>query len=207
MELLKTVDCEKQMDEELEKYFTEQIIDKLLDEIISKSFDKHKEIMTQIKKAYNNKSYALVNTKLFSIIDSLCSFFVISKEKNTYRINLFEPILKIEKRKSDDYYSILILSMVNANINFLYGKNNSSHKRARRHPSQYGEFFSNNKIDTIMLLHTTYYLLILTGIYKEYNESLKLEIKYVEKRKIVKYKHVKKDKNIKLNNHCKMKSV
>lgn len=191
MKLLKTVECEQQMDEELEKYFTEQIINELLDEIINKSFSKHEEIMIQIKKAYNNKSYALVNTGLFSVIDSLCSFFVLNKKKNTYRINLFEPILRVEERESDDYYAILILSMVNDNINFLYSKNNCSHKIARRHPSQHGEFFSNNKIDTIMLLHTTYYLLIMTDVYKKYKKSLKLEIRRVEKKKILKYKLVK----------------
>lgn len=194
MELLKTVDCEEKMDEELEKYFTEQVIDKLLSEIINKSFEKHKKIMVQIKKAYDNKSYALINTGLFSIIDSLCSFFVVNKKKNTYRINLFEPILRIEKRESDDYYSILILSMLNANINFLYSENNISHKLARRHPSQHGEFFSNKKIDTIMLLHTTYYLLIMTDVYKKYEKSLKLDVKFVENRKIVKYKLVEKEK-------------
>ena len=99
MELLKIVDCEQKMDEELEKYFTDQVINNFFDEIINKSFAKHKEIMIQIKKAYFNESYALANTGLFSIIDSLCGFFVENKKKNTYRINIFEPILRIEKRE------------------------------------------------------------------------------------------------------------
>lgn len=193
MKLLKSVNNEKQLDEELEKYFTNQIIENLFNEIIIRSFLRHKEIIKQIKKAYDSESYALANTGLFSIIDSLCGFFVVDKKKNTYRINLFEPILKIEKRKSRNYYNVLVLSMVNANINFLYGEKNKTHKIARRHPSQHGEFFSNNKIDTIMLLHTIYYLLLLTDVYKKYEKSLTLKVRHTEK-KIIQYILIKKQK-------------
>lgn len=191
MELLKNVDSEEHMDEQLEKYFTVEIVEKLLDEIIDKSFKKHKEIMIQIRASYKNENYALVNTGLFSVIDSLCSFFVVNKKRNTYRINLFNPILKIEERESVDYYNILILSMVNANINFLYGGKKCTHKLARRHPSQHGEFFSNNKIDTIMLLHTIYYLLTLTVVYKKYEKSLETETYYVGKKRKRRYRIVK----------------
>ena len=195
MELLKIVENEEQMDKELEKYFTDIIISDLFNEVIDKSLDKHKEILNQIRTAFDNSSYALANTGLFSIIDSLCSFFVVNKRKNTYRINLFEPILKIEKRESDDYYNILILSMVNNNINFLYSKKNNTHKVARRHPSQHGEFFSNNKIDTIMLLHTTYYLLICIEVYKKYKGKLKLEVRKIDSKIIKEYTIIKKEKS------------
>lgn len=188
MELLETVESEEQMDEKLEKYFTDEIIESLFNEIIDKSLDKHKEILEQIKIAFDNKSYALANTGLFSVIDSLCSFFVINKTRNTYRIDLFKPIIEIEQNDDDNYYNVLILSMINSNINFLYSKNKQTHKIARRHPSQHGDFFSNNKIDTVMLLHTTYYLLICTTTYKKYKRKLVLETKKVGGKFVKKYK-------------------
>lgn len=188
MELLETVESEEQMDEKLEKYFTDEIIESLFNEIIDKSLDKHKEILEQIKIAFDNKSYALANTGLFSVIDSLCSFFVINKTRNTYRIDLFKPIIEIEQNDDDNYYNVLILSMINSNINFLYSKNKQTHKIARRHPSQHGDFFSNNKIDTVMLLHTTYYLLICTTAYKKYKRKLVLETKKVGGKFVKKYK-------------------
>lgn len=188
MELLETVENEEQMDEKLEKYFTDEIIESIFDEIIDKSLDKHKEILEQIKIAFDNKSYALANTGLFSVIDSLCSFFVVNKTRNTYRIDLFKPIIEIEQNDDDNYYNVLILSMINSNINFLYSKNKQTHKIARRHPSQHGDFFSNNKIDTVMLLHTTYYLLICTTTYKKYKRKLVLETKKVGGKFVKKYK-------------------
>ena len=148
------------------------------------SLEKHKEILSQIEYSYNNENYALANTGLFSVIDSLCGYFV--KNNCTYRKNMFESIIEAEKKKSNDYIHILILSMVNSNINFLYRKDQTTHKLARRHLSQHGESFSNNKIDTILLLHTTYYLLICVEHYKEYAGKLVLD----EKNK--KYKNNKK---------------
>ena len=41
-------------------------------------------------------------------------------------------------------------------------------KKVRRNPSQHGKYFSNRKIDTIMLLNTVYYLLIVMDTYKQY---------------------------------------
>lgn len=188
MELLETVESEEQMDDKLEKYFTDEIIESLFNEIIDKSLDKHKEILEQIKIAFDNKSYALANTGLFSVIDSLCSFFVINKARNTYRIDLFKPIIEIEQNADDSYYKVLVLSMINNNINFLYSKNKQTHKVARRHPSQHGDFFSNNKIDTVMLLHTTYYLLICTTTYKKYKGKLVLETKKADGKFVKRYK-------------------
>lgn len=183
--LLQTVNSEEQMDIKLEQYFTTQLIDKLFDDIINMSLKKHTEILRQIKDSYNMGNYALVNTGLFSVIDSLCAFFVYNKKKDTYRINLFTPILNEEK--SNNYINILILTMLNSNINFLYGHKQNTHKLARRHLSQHGEFFSNNKIDTIMLLHTTYYLLICINSYKKYKGKLVLKTQNINKKTIKRY--------------------
>lgn len=206
MELLETVESEEQMDDKLEKYFTDKIIESLFDEIIDKSLYKHKQILEQIKIAFYNESYALANTGLFSIIDSLCSFFVINKTKNTYRIDLFKPIIEIERNEEDNYYNVLILSMINSNVNFLYSKNKQTHKVARRHPSQHGDFFSNNKIDTIMLLHTTYYLLICTKTYTKYKRKLMLETKKIGGKVVKKYKLLE-NKKVKKRNKMTTKFV
>lgn len=171
MELLKNVKNEEEMDIELEQYFTDEIVDNLVNEIIDKSQDKHKTIMKQIRFSYKKGFYALVNTGLFSVIDSLCSFFVINPKKNTYRIDLFKPIFEKEAKESDNYDSILILSMINENINTLYSPKKKTHKQARRPLSQHGVSFSNNKIDSIMLFHTVYYLLLLTKTYSNYRKN------------------------------------
>lgn len=187
LELLEKANDEAEIDDYLQHYFTKEIIDALFDDIKYMSLEKHKEILLQIEYSYNNGNYALANTGLFSVIDSLCGYFVKNKKRDTYRINLFEPTIKVEKRKSNDYIHILIMTMINSNINFLYGKEEKTHKLARRHLSQHGEFFSNNKIDTILLLHTTHYLLVCIDNYKEYKGKLVLIKKYVDGKKIKKY--------------------
>lgn len=178
LEVMKSVHNEKELDDYLDSYFEEKTVEILIDDIITRVKPKHKEIMNQINACYKGKNYALVNTGLFSIIDSLCSFFVTNKKYNTYRINLFKPILNNEKRTSN-YYNYFLLSMVNNNINFLYGSKKGTHKLARRHLSQHGEFFSNSRIETILLLHTVYYLLLINDIYSNYEKSLD----YVKRKK------------------------
>lgn len=187
MDLLSSIESEEELDKELTEYFTNEIVERLFDDVGFRVFEQHRDIWPQIKDAFNNESYALVNTGLFSVIDSLCSFFVKDK-RSTYRIDLFKPILELEKKQSVDFYNISILSMVNSNINFLYGEDNNTHKLARRHLSQHGQFFSNNRIDTIMLLHTVYYLLECIEVYKDYKGKLIFLKKKVGGKKIKKYK-------------------
>lgn len=194
MELLGSIESEEELDNKLDEYFTNEIVEQLFDDISSRLFEQHEDIWPQIKAAFYNESYALANTGLFSVIDSLCIFFVKSK-KSTYRIDLFKPILDKEKRQSNDFYNISILSMVNSNINFLYGEDKNAHKLARRHLSQHGQFFSNNRIDTIMLLHTVYYLLECIDAYKEYKGKLIFDKKIVNGKKVINYKIMQKRKN------------
>ena len=69
--------------------------------------------------------------------------------------------------------------MVNSNINLLYEQiefNNkisiNTNKKSRRNPISHGKSYSYKKIDTIMLLNTLYYLLVIQNELKEYKNSL-----------------------------------
>ena len=69
--------------------------------------------------------------------------------------------------------------MVNSNINLLYEQiefNNkisiNTNKKARRNPISHGKSYSYKKIDTIMLMNTLYYLLVIQNELKEYKNSL-----------------------------------
>lgn len=69
--------------------------------------------------------------------------------------------------------------MVNSNINLLYEQiefNNkisiNTNKKSRRNPISHGKSYSYKKIDTIMLLNTMYYLLVIQNELKGYKNSL-----------------------------------
>lgn len=177
--ILEKVNSEKQFDEYLIEYFTDDMIKNMFDDIYSMLSDNHKEIFLQIKDGYFCDSFALINVSLLAIVDQLCSFFI--KDKScTRRKNLFTPIIEEISKNDDRYIESIIISIVNTNLNLIFenvdfNKNISinTNKKVRRHLSQHGLMFSNKKIDSLMLINLIYSLLLIINNYGCYKSKLK----------------------------------
>lgn len=182
-EILKTVNTEEKFDEYIKNYFNKNRVEELQNEIYVNIPRKHKTLFRQIINAYNAKSYSLANTGLMSIIDGLCSYYLINKRK-TQRKGIFQPIVEDLVKKSGYNRVSAILIMLDHNIKTLYENINfnkridlGTNKKIRRHPNQHGQSYSNQRIDTIMLLNTVYYLIIVQEILYKYKSKLYYENK------------------------------
>lgn len=173
-ELTSIVNSEKEFDKYMLKYFDKAKVEKLFNEILSRISKKHRTIFKQIKVSFDLGNYALINTGLLSVIDELCSQFLFDKGC-LKRKNILLPIVEIIDNTSDDNFEVIPILVLNDNINVIYETVDfnkkikiKTNKKVRRNPSQHGKYFSNRKIDTIMLLNTIYYLLIVMDTYKQY---------------------------------------
>lgn len=172
-ELFVQVDSEKEFDKYMLKYFNRRKIDKLCNEISIRISRKHRMMFKQIKASFDSKNYALANVGMLSIIDELCSKFLYNKGKSR-RIDIFLPLIE-EVDNSSDVFEVIPIMILNENINIIYESINfnsritiKTNKKVRRNPSQHGQYFSNKKIDSLMLLNTIYNLLIISENYKQY---------------------------------------
>ena len=199
-EILQNVATEKEFDQYINKYFNKAKVESLIKDISVMLPNKNqRKIFDQIVTAYKSKSYALASIGITTMIDNCLSYYLIDKGC-TSRLKLFEPIIKDLdlKRKNSDFSFIVM--MVNSNINLLYEQiefNNklsiNTNKKSRRNPISHGKSYSYKKIDTIMLLNTMYYLLVIQNEMKGYKNSLYRNSKkkefYIpskdEKRKII----------------------
>lgn len=173
-ELFSIVNSEKEFDKYMLKYFDKIKVEKLFEEILSKIARKHRTIFKQIKFSFDLKNYALINTGLLSVIDELCSQFLLNKGCSK-RKDILLPIVEIIDDTSEDKFEVIPILVLNDNINVIYETIDfnkkiviKTNKKVRRNPSQHGRYFSNRRIDTIMLLNTIYYLLIVMDKYKKY---------------------------------------
>lgn len=172
--LTENVDSEKEFDKYMLKYFTKVKVESLFLDIMSRLNRKHKTIMKQIKEAYFSKNYALANVGILSVIDELCSQFLLDRGC-VKRQNILLPIIEELDENSNDPFEVLPIMILNDNINVIYESVDfnkkikiKTNKKIRRNPSQHGQSFSNRKIDALMLLNTVYYLLITMENYKQY---------------------------------------
>lgn len=168
------VNSEKEFDKYMLKYFDRAKLEKLFNELLFKIPYRHKTILKQIKNSFYQKDYALANTGILSVIDELCSQFL-SDKGCLKRKDIMLPIVEIIDNTSDDNFEVIPILVLNDNINVIYETVDfnkrikiKTNKKVRRNPSQHGKYFSNRKIDTIMLLNTVYYLLIVMDTYKQY---------------------------------------
>ena len=172
--ILEKVNSEEEFDKYMIKYFDDSKIAELKDNIVLMLPYKHKVTFKQIMESFFNKNYALCNLGITAIIDDLCTFFL--KDKGCLkRNNLFLPIIEDVDKKTNDNFKAIPLIILNANINKIYENVNfnkrisiSTHKKTRRSTNQHGKKFVNNKLDTIMLLNTIYYLLLITKNFSQY---------------------------------------
>ena len=168
------VNSEKEFDKYMLKYFDKAKLEKLFNELLFKIPYRHKTILKQIKNSFYQRDYALANTGILSVIDELCSQFL-SDKGCLKRKDIMLPIVEIIDNTSDDNFEVIPILVLNDNINVIYETVDfnkririKTNKKVRRNPSQHGQYFSNRKIDTIMLLNTVYYLLIVMDTYKQY---------------------------------------
>lgn len=172
--ILTTVNSEKEFDTYMLKYFTKGRTEELFDEITIKTKLKHRKLMKQIRLSYFDGRLALANVGMLSIVDELCSSFLFNKGYGR-RQNLLLPIIEKIDNTSNNPFEVLPITMLNKNLNTIYedidfnGRISiKTNKKVRRNPCQHGQSFSNRKIDSLMLLNTMYYLLIITENYKQY---------------------------------------
>lgn len=178
MEILKKTNSETEFDNCMLDYFDKEKTRKIFADISSLLEIKHAEIFKQIEKAYYDKSYALANVGLLSIIDGICTDFLLDRGCSI-RKNFLLPIIEVIEKKSNNPAEIVPIRVLSNNLNKLYEdiKFNgiidiSTNKKIRRHPSHHGQDFPNEKIDTLVLLNTLYYLLVLKYDYIDYLSPL-----------------------------------
>mgnify|MGYP000987682222 CR=1 FL=1 len=178
-EILKSVTTEKEFDQYINRYFNKCKVDMLIEDIRNMLSNKNqRKVFEQIIIAYRSRSYALASIGITTMIDNFLSYYLIDKGC-TSRLKLFEPIIKdLGLKKEDSDFSFIVM-MVNSNINLLYEQiefNNKisikTNKKSRRNPISHGKSYSYKKIDTIMLLNTMYYLLLIQNELKKYKNSL-----------------------------------
>lgn len=177
-DILQNVNSEKEFDKYMLKYFSKDKISRLEESIIEMIPHKHKCMFKQIMNSYDNKNYGIANLGITAIIDDLCTYFLEDKGRNS-REDLFLPIIEKVDENSENVFEVIPLLIINANINVLYESIDfrkrisvSTHKTARRNPGQHGKKFSNKKLDTIMLLNTIYYMLIVIEKFSEYKDKV-----------------------------------
>lgn len=178
-EILENVTTEKEFDKYISNYFNKEKVELLISDINGMlSNANQRKIFNQIVIAYKNKSYALASIGITTMIDNFLSYYLIDKGC-TSRLKLFEPIIKdLDLKRVNSDFSYIVM-MVNSNINLLYEQiefNNkisiNTNKKSRRNPISHGKSYSYKKIDTIMLLNTMYYLLVIQNELKQYKNSL-----------------------------------
>ena len=178
-EILQNVATEKEFDQYINKYFNKAKVELLIKDIsIMLPNNNQRKIFDQIVTAYKSKSYALASIGITTMIDNCLSYYLIDKGC-TSRLKLFEPIIKdLDLKRENSDFSFIVM-MVNSNINLLYEQiefNNkisiNTNKKSRRNPISHGKSYSYKKIDTIMLLNTMYYLLVIQNELKGYKNSL-----------------------------------
>jgi len=179
-EILQNAKTEKEFDHYINRYFNKAKVNSLISDIKEMlSNNNQRKVFNQIiTTAFVDKSYALASIGITTMIDNSLSYYLIDKGC-TSRLKLFEPIINdLDLKRENSDFSFIVM-MVNSNINLLYEPiefNNKisieTNKKSRRNPISHGKSYSYKKIDTIMLLNTLYYLLVIQGKLKQYKNSL-----------------------------------
>lgn len=165
--LVEQANNEKEFDSIIMSFFSKDRIQEMFSFISNNMPRKHKVVFNQIVEAYRNKHYVLINNALFPIIDNILGILVDDKGCVTRR-GLLHPIIKFysENYRLSDIYFIFPLQMLSNNIDLIFENSDfndvkiKTNKKVYRHLSAHGYMYSNNRVDTIMLLNTLTALLI-----------------------------------------------
>lgn len=177
-EILSNVNSEEQFDAYMLEYFNHSLILEMEKNIYEMLPKKHKIMFKQIICSFNNKCYAISNIGITAMLDDLCTFFLEDKGCNS-RNDLLLPIIEDIDESSDDKFEVIPILILNSNLNMIYEYVDfqkkitiNTHKTTRRHTNQHGKKFDNKKLDTIMLLNTLYYMLIVQKEYAKYKNKV-----------------------------------
>lgn len=181
--IFENVSSEKEFDNFMGKHFNKERLQNLFDDIKLKINKKHIIVFRQIEQAFYNKQYSLINNAIISIIDDELSYYTANKEE-TKRKDIFMPIIE-EMSDTDvtkcNWLDLFYLEMLNNNLNILFDNVKFSkivinnNKCIRRHTTQHGKKYSNQRIVSIMLLNTLYNLLYIKEDLKKYHNKLKIK--------------------------------
>ena len=176
--LIETVEDEKGFDTYMIKHFSSGRDSRLIDSILIKLPKRHRAIFKQIAKAYNRGDYAIANNTLVSIIDNLLAEYL-ANPGQVRRTGLFHPIVDLwfaMSYNTDIAFRLMILAH---NIDFVFEDYNfakkidiKTNKKIRRHPTVHGFKYSNQKVDSLMLMNTLWELLSLKDVLHPYRHSL-----------------------------------
>lgn len=179
--IFEQVTSEKEFDNYMKKYFNKQKIESLFSDIKLKLNRKHVTIFKQIEQSFYNKQYSLINNAIISIIDDELSYYTVDKGE-TKRKDVFKPIIEDFENKNVaecNFLDLFYLEMLNNNLNILFDNVNfnniiiDNNKAVRRHTTQHGKKYCNQRIVSIMLLNTLYNLLYIKEDLKKYHNKLK----------------------------------
>lgn len=165
--LLEEANDEVEFDKLIVTFFSKERMNNMLNDIYVLLPRKHKVIFKQIKEAYKNNYYALINNATISIIDNLLSDML--KNKGCVaRKGILEPIVNFygDNYALQEVDFIFELQMISNNLNMIFTDYNfddkillDTNKKVRRHLVAHGFAYSNKRTDSIMLLNTLMALL------------------------------------------------
>ena len=187
-QILEQVEDEKGFDKLMLSFFSKERIEDMFAYTLECLPRKHKIIYSQIKTAYNEKQYALINNAILSIIDNLLGG-ILKDKGNTKRKYILNPIIEFyaDNYSLADIGFIFELQMLSNNIDMIFSDVDfnkhidlQSNKKVRRHLSAHGVMYSNKRSDSVMLLNT---LAALMGNLK-YITPFKNSLSYNKKKKV-----------------------
>lgn len=176
---LEKCQTEVDFDKEMQKYFTKQKMQSIFKEIYSGLPKHHKMLLKQVEHSYWRKDYAIANNALMSIIDNILRRYM-NRSDSIKRKGILEPMANYYggfTPKEAPFY--LRMEMLSHCINFIFQRydfSNTIHietnKKANRHVAVHGFKYSNNRIDTILLLNTIYEILSLQKYMKPFEGTI-----------------------------------
>lgn len=181
--LVETVGDEKEFDDYMIEFFSDGKDSKLMESILAELPKRQHVIFKQIIRAYNRGDYVIANNALMSIIDNLLANYLYNPGQ-VRRQGLLHPIVDLW---SSAFYNTAIafrLMMLSHNVDFIFEEYNfaekiviKTNKKVRRHPAVHGFRYSNQKIDSLMLMNTLQELLSLKDVLKLFKNSLAIDKK------------------------------
>ena len=179
--LLEQATDEKSFDRIMQSFFSRERINDMFSYTLGNLPRKHQKIFSQIMVSYRQKHYALINNALLSILDNTLSEVLKDKGCVT-RKGLLLPIINYYANKYclHEIPFIFEMQMLSNSIDLIFANYHfsekitlESNKTVRRHLSMHGVRYSNEKIDSVMLINTLAALLRNQPYIKPFKNSLK----------------------------------
>ncbi|MCM1498754.1 MAG: hypothetical protein NC124_09850 [Clostridium sp.] len=179
--ILEKCQTEKDFDKEMQRYFSRQRMQNLIKDTYNGLPKHHRMLFKQVEHSYWRRDYAIANNALMSIVDNLLKKYMF-RLGNVKREGIMKPMMNYYGRftpKEVPFY--LRMEMLSNCINFIFQRydfSNAIHietnKKANRHIAVHGFKYSNNRIDTILLINTIYEILYHQKYMKPFERTIKI---------------------------------